>query len=462
MDSYIKSLITKYEKIKSVQDVPTVELTKTQTFLFDTLSCMVGGSKQKGINEVISVFNDKKSRYPICGSSKKTSLLGFAFIHSVMTHALDFDDTHDESIIHAGVILVPALMAIYLDRKRSKIQTSYQKVLLSLYCAVDFINRIGLAYGEFLHTGWLPTTLFGPFACVIGCGKLLEFTKEEYLRGLGFAYSTISGNRQTLVEGKLTKRIQPGIATLNGLLSVQFARQQVDTPENIFDGLYGFSNLFTNGKVNVQKVKRRKKNEINYVSLKPYPSCRCTHAVIDAALLLKKHGIHIQQIKRVDIFLTPKAFGQVGFPFSIRNNPTVDAQFSASYCTALALIKGSVSISDFYATHVGKNKVIQSLLSKIYTHKSFVKFSGIPPAKVQITTINNKKYAKTVSKILGSPERPLTEEDVQKKVEDCFSAGKYSLLKKELARLKKQIYNIHLSIDDVIKIYFKKVKYIHI
>lgn len=87
-----------------------------------------------------------------------------------------------------------------------------KEFLAALAVGLDVANRLGMAFGPFLHTGWLPTTLWGPFGAAVACGRIMHLDEDQMMNAAGLAYSQIHGNRQALVDGSLAKRIQPAFS----------------------------------------------------------------------------------------------------------------------------------------------------------------------------------------------------------------------------------------------------------
>ena len=165
------------------------------------------------------------------------------------------------------------------------------------------------------------------------------------------------------------------------------------------------------------------------ISIKPYPSCRCTHAVVDAVLDIKKQrNLSWQDIESGESYLPPNSMAQIGHPFAIRDNPTVDAQFSAQYVAALAFIYGKPRIADFHRDNVILRQDIIRLASR-FTPVEFEKRTvEIGLAELTITMKNGQYLHSRIEKTKGSPSNPLTVEEQELKFMDCLdnSGNTYS------------------------------------
>src|SRR5437762_14115238 len=74
-------------------------------------------------------------------------------------------------------------------------------------------------------------------------GKLLRLRPEQMLAGFGIAYSQAAGNRQCILDGALSKRLQAGQAASAGVFAAVLAQTGFTGSRNIFDGRFGFFEL---------------------------------------------------------------------------------------------------------------------------------------------------------------------------------------------------------------------------
>ena len=162
-----------------------------------------------------------------------------ALLNASMGHALDFDDTLDTGgSIHPGVSVLGAALAVCdsLERRRRK------DLLLAVTLGLDVSCRIALA--STVDRGWHRTAAMGVFGAAAAAGKLLGLTPEQMLAALGIAYSHAAGNRQCILDGALTKRMQAGQAASAGVFSAVLAQTGFTGACNIFNGRFGFFELY--------------------------------------------------------------------------------------------------------------------------------------------------------------------------------------------------------------------------
>lgn len=442
---------------------PVFEITRD--LFLDTLGCIVSGSRAKGIaplREMVHFWGGNRQATIFC-FDEKTSAPNAAFLNAVMGHANDYDDTHDAALNHGCVTLVPALLAtceaLSPKDEGDAGAIAFRKIsgkefITALAIGLDVSNRLGMAFIPYLHVGWLPTTLWGPFACAAACGRLLKLDVDKMHNAFGLAYSQIHANRQGLVDGVLSKRIQPGFSASAGIQAAFFAAHGITGARNIVDGVFGLKALYTGGQIDADYLSDGIGTifETLNVSIKPYPCCRCTHPVIDAALSLKKeHGIKWQEIQEGTIALPPQSMGQIGNPFVVRDNPTVDAQFSAQYTTALALISGWPRLEDFTKENVLSREDVAALGSRFKVYEFERNQPGLVPIEMRIRLKDGRNLHTRISEPKGSRKNPLNREELLFKFNNCLDNAAKTYMPEDRDRIITGIDHI-LELDDMTEI----------
>jgi 2-methylcitrate dehydratase PrpD len=443
----IDAIVDRVATIRA-DEIPCLVIQKAVDLFVDTLGCIFAGSTAEGIDELKKtiLYWSTSPQGTILVSGEKTSAPYAALVNSVMGHSRDYDDAHDLAANHGSVVVVPALMATAEACSRGnntdavsffqQRQISGKEFISALAVGLEVTNRLAMAFAPYLHAGWLPTTLWGPFGAAAACGRLLSLDTKQMHHAFGLAYSQIHGNRQALLDGALAKRMQPGFSASAGLQSAFLAASGITAAANIISGNFGIPILYTGGNVDAEYINTGlgQFEETMNISIKPYPSCRCTHAVADAVLEIQKHhALSWKDIESGVIYLPPTSMAQIGQPFSVRNNPTVDAQFSAQYVAALTFIHGKPRISDFETQKiVSRQEVIQ--LARRFMPVEFEKETvEIGLAELEISLKNGQVIHTRIDNVKGSPANPLLPEEQESKFLDCLdsSGRKYSLVEKK-------------------------------
>src|SRR5215212_8439597 len=330
-------------------DLPTSAVESARCDILDTFGCMLGGSGSPGIGELFAVVSRwgglAESRVLLHGL--RLPVPQAALLNASMGHALDFDDTLDTGgSIHPGVSVLGAALAVC----DSLGTITGKELLLAVALGLDVSCRIALA--STLDRGWHRTSAIGVFGAAAAAGKLLQLTPEQMLAALGIAYSHAAGNRQCILDGALSKRLQAGQAASAGIFSAVLAQTGFTGAHNIFDGRFGFFELYQpNGadpSVLLRDLGTTFRGEA--LSYKPYPCGRPLHAAIDAALVARAQ-LQItgcDDVAAVKIEADPAGHSDQFERGPAKRRPTqiVEAQFAQPFLVATALVHGRVGISE--------------------------------------------------------------------------------------------------------------------
>ena len=330
-------------------DLPASAVECARRDILDTFGCMLGGSGSPGIDELCAVIGDWGGR-----AESRVLLRGIrlpapqaALLNASMGHALDFDDTLDTGgSIHPGVSVLAAALAM-ADRLDG---ISGQDLLLAVALGLDVSCRI--AFASTLDRGWHRTAAIGVFGATAAAGKLLGLTAEQMLNAFGIAYSQAAGNRQCILDGALTKRLQAGQAASAGVFAAVLAQTGFTGAHNIFNGRFGFFELYQPNGHDAALLLRDLGKVFcgEALSYKPYPCGRPLHAAIDAALAARAAlGITAaDDIAAVTIEADPAGHADQFAAGPTKRRPTqvVEAQFAQPFLVATALVKGRVGIAD--------------------------------------------------------------------------------------------------------------------
>jgi 2-methylcitrate dehydratase PrpD len=240
---------------------------------------------------------------------------------------------------------------------------------------------------------------------------------------LGIVYSQTSGNAQGLVEGRLVKRMQPGFASQSGVLSAFLARSGITGSRDFLEGPYGFYRLYEQGEYEAEAVVSDLGEHycIEDLSLKPYPSCRMTHASIDAALRLREPVPDFtDDIENITVTVSKMVTEMVGKPFVIGANAQVDAQFSIPYTVSVALLRGEVFLEDF-ETDIIKDEHVISLADRVrVVADPALAEKDILHSKVEIRTKDGRFHEEAVRCPLGNPGNRMDIEHCKEKFRKCL------------------------------------------
>jgi len=424
---------TTYERLPP--DV--VEITKR--LIMDTFAVSLCGSTEAGVNELLDIFRNwgGKEESTVWVYGGKLPCISAAQVNATMVHASDYDDTHDPSPLHTGVVAVPTALAIAemlggVDGK---------KIITAVALAADFTVRLCMACRiSMFDSGWHYTTLHGNFNAAAVAGKLLGLDEERLISAFGLAYHQAGGNGQCVDDGTLAKRIGPGLAVRDGIIAAMMAQKGITGAKNLLEGRYGLFNIYHRGEYNPEVLTANlgERYEVIDLSFKPYPCCRNNHPSIDATMaIMNEHKIKAEDVASVTVGVSSGAVKALCEPLNIKQNPRtiVDAQFSIPWAVAVALAYGKVGLGAFTGQAI-KDGAILSLSNKV-TPKldESLNKRGVTPAIVEIKTKDGKAYSKRVDNPYGSPENPMSMDAICEKFRDCAAHSARPLKKDRVEKI---------------------------
>ena len=150
------------------------------------------------------------------------SAAGAAFVNGTAAHGEDFDDTFEGGPVHAGAVVVPAVLAA-CERYR----LHGQAALLGIAVGVETVCRLGLVAPKAVHkAGFHPTAIFGAMAAAAGVGGgAASLSRARWSTRSASSARMASGIIEYLAEGAWTKRLHPGWAAQSGIRAALLGRE---------------------------------------------------------------------------------------------------------------------------------------------------------------------------------------------------------------------------------------------
>ena len=338
------------------EDLPADVIERTKLLILDTAGIMVrarnDAESTPAMVRALEYLGLAVGDCAVPGDAKTYAPSAAALLNGTLAHSLDFDDTHAEASLHSSAPIVPAALAA-----AEMTGASGKDLIAACVAGYEIQIRLSLALGPSEHydRGYHPTATCGIFGAVAAAGKLLGMNAEQIESGFGIAISQSAGSMQFLADGAWTKRSHVGQAAQNGLMCAVLAKEGFQGPKEAFEGKWGFLHAYApNADPAKADAELGERWETMRLAVKPYPSCRYTHAAMDAIRqIMTDEGVTADEVEAVEIGLPLTGMKIVSFPEEAKHNPqsVVDGQFSMPFCAAVVLREGTM-LWDHYATHL--------------------------------------------------------------------------------------------------------------
>jgi 2-methylcitrate dehydratase PrpD len=396
-------------------DLPAATRAATCDDVLDTFGCLLGGSGAPGIPELARVLGG-------WGGAPQSQVMLWrqrlpapqaAMLNAAMAHALDFDDTLDHGgSIHPGASVLAASLAVS-DMLGG---VSGERLLVAVALGLDVSCRVALA--STVDRGWHRTAAMGVFGAAAAAGKLLGLNVGQMVNALGIGFSQAAGNRQCIIDGALTKRLQAGQAASSGVLAAILAREGFTGARDIFLGRFGFFALYQPDGYDPAKLVDGLGEAFrgDELSFKPYACGRPQHAMLDAAIAARRQlglgttaGPSELAEVRVTAPATTVAENFSGAAHKRRPTQIVEAQFALPYLIAAALVHGRVGIKEVADIH---NDQVLNIAARMAANDR-------GPAAIMLRLRDGRTATVAAGTPLGSPQNRLTAEQLKAKFVDC-------------------------------------------
>ena len=212
---------------------------------------------------------------------------GAAFVNGTAAHGEDFDDTFEGGPIHAGAVIVPAVLAL-CERE----EIAGKDALRAMAVGLELTCRASLVAPKMIHkAGFHPTAVLGAMGAAAATATALRLPKKQFVDALGIAGSMAAGIIEYLAEGTWTKRMHPGWAAQSGIRAADLARAGFVGPRTVFEGEHGLYHGFartTSGDFGKLLDGFGSRWVTSTIAFKLYPCGTMTHPYIDCARRLSK------------------------------------------------------------------------------------------------------------------------------------------------------------------------------
>lgn len=301
------------------------------------------------------------------GGSDEASVVGAgrvgaasaAFANGVLIHALDFDDTHPDALVHPTAVVMPAALAI-----GEREHLNGHDVLAAAIAGYEIVIRLGAAVRHGFHAmGFHATSVCGVFASTLVAAKLLGLTRKQAVAALGIAGSFASGSLEFLSDGSATKQVHPGWASHGGIVAAFLAGAGATGPASIIEGDAGLYSLFAATRVDPTSITQSLGREwqLTQTQIKLYPFCQLSVASIDALKQLRPRLPDLSTIRRITFEIPSESVPIVCEPAGAKLRPrtSYEAKFSLQWCAAAGLIDGRIGIETFDQGQLGRPEILE-------------------------------------------------------------------------------------------------------
>jgi 2-methylcitrate dehydratase PrpD len=348
----------------SAEKLPEAVTSKCEALLVDVVGLCVTARQTDYVQATLAASDDEGACTAI-GHARALSTAAAAMINGTAAHGEDFDDTFEGGPVHAGAVVVPAVLAAC-----ERFKAPGAAALIGIAVGVEVTCRLSTVVPKAVHkAGFHPTAVFGAMGAAAGVGAALRLSPAQMVDALGVAGSMASGIIEYLAEGTWTKRLHPGWAAQSGLRAALLGRAGFRGPRTVFEGTHGLFQGFAHkgdGDYAALTGDFGKNWVIETLAFKLYPCGTMTHPYIDCARRLAQRKIAAEDIVEIVCEVGEGTVHRLWEPLADKQRPPngYAGKFSTPYCVAAGFVRGGVGLEAFTDEAI-QEKAVQALAAKV-------------------------------------------------------------------------------------------------
>ena len=393
------------------RDIPVEVVEHSKTVILDTIGAMLAASDPRyPAGRIVTEFVrslEGKEEATIVGRRFRAPAVDTAFVNGVLGYMCDIESYHVGAVLHETAAVLPSALAV-----GERCSASGRDVMTSFVLGLDVETRLSYAINPsaMYARGFHPSVVAGCIGSTVSAGKLLGLDGEEFANAFGLAASQSCG--LLAWESDVTETSRPfgvGVAARNGVTAALLASSGLGGPE-VLEGKYTVFNAFS-GESHLGELLDGlgERFEVMNQTFKRYSSCAFTHPGVDALLkILGENGLSAEEIEGVT----------VRFPAS--GAKLIDGSklksHNAQYVLSVAAHKGRVTIDDILFEQ--SDERIWDLADNVeFIHDEGLDpfFPETMPTIVEVLTKSGEVYIARVDSAKGTPENPLSRDEVREK-----------------------------------------------
>jgi 2-methylcitrate dehydratase PrpD len=312
-----------------------------------------GSESGRMVTNFVRAMQDR-GESQVIGASCRSSAPNAVLANGTLAHALDYDETLEEGIIHAGSCVVTTALAV-----GEACKASGKSVLEAAVAGFEVMFKIGVvAPGRFHARGFHPTALCAPFGSAAVASRLYGLSLEQTAHAFGIAGSQSSGIIEYLADGSWSKQFHAGWGAHGGIIASLLAQQGFRGPRTVFEGAHGlFAGFAGKDGVHLERLDEIGESwHLPKVVFKLYPCGSIAHPYIDCALKIRRtlgepqaSTLSVGNIERIVCRTHAGPVPRLWEPLDFKQQPPTPyaAKFSVPYCVAVALVKGRAGLDEF-------------------------------------------------------------------------------------------------------------------
>jgi 2-methylcitrate dehydratase PrpD len=405
------------EKIAALKPgaLPDATRRKCEDLLIDVVGLCVTARHEDYVRSALGACDD----HGLCtaiGHPRLLSASGAAFVNGTAAHGEDFDDTFEGGPVHAGAVIVPAVLAAC-----ERHNPDGRAALIGIAVGSEVLCRLSLVVPKAVHTaGFHPTAIFGAMGAAAGVGAALGLDALQIVDALGIAGSMAGGIIEYLAEGAWTKRLHAGWAAQSGIRAALLAREGFVGPRTVFEGVHGLFHGFahtSDGDYDALTGDFGARWVTDTLAFKPYPCGTMAQPYIDCARRLAARGVKAEDIDEIVCEVAEGTVHRLWEPLADKQRPRngYAAKFAVPYLLATGFVHGGVGLGAFTEAAIGDRQVLALAAKVKFVIDPQNPYPNNFTGHIRATLRNGSVIEERQPHLRGGAQQPLTRQDITDK-----------------------------------------------
>lgn len=396
-------------------DLPEQVVHAARRHVTDAIGVAIGAATRSAADPLVEMIRSWAGvrEASIIGFDITTTTAAAALANGTLIHAMEFDDTHAESVVALSSVVIPAALAV-----AEEVGADGAAFLTAVVAGYEVAARVGAAApGRFAVQGLDTTGICGPFGAAAAAANLWGLDAARTADALGIAGFHAAGLSGHLTDGVQAEQLHAGWAAHAGVVAADLARRGFGGPRTVFEGPGGIFDAFLRGEEPDRERLTRGLGhewETTRIGIKPYPASVFVHAFMDAAIAA---GVKWADVDEIECAVTPPAIGLIAEPRAERLCPPTmrAAQYSLPFAVASAIVGGREGL-DLFGDDARADRRVLTLAERI-RHRAdpTLPFPATLGGRLTIHTRGGRTLELDEPINRGHPDRPLLDDELNEK-----------------------------------------------
>jgi len=405
--------LTEWAAATPLAALPRETLVRAARVLADDLAAITGARNEPEVqmfHERVLARATRAEATVFRGGRPRTDRLSAAVANATAADWLELDEGYRPASCHAGLYVLPALLAEAEARN-----LAFGELLRALVLGYEIVTRVALSFKQ-TAVNMQAHGRFGAVGAAAGVALARGADARLLTAALGTAATLIGPSPRThLAAGILSRNVWPAAGAWAGSMAVEWAECGIGGAPEAFHDVYA-TVLGNQESVSALSAGLGQRWSILEGYTKIYACCQHLHAAVEAAVAMRADVLKqapLEDVAAIRVETHPLAIALV----NARPETTLGAKFSMSHAVAAAFVTGTGGAAAFEARTLA-DPAIDRLRQRLTVSPWSPELPppNDRPSRVIVELRDGRKLQGECLSAIGGPDRPLPPETVFDKI----------------------------------------------